>query len=161
VGVLEGFGEVARTGFFNVLAVRVADPAAFAPDFAAFLETFPAGAGYLARVVPATSGFAFADPEEFRDRAAEAALAFLEVLAGRSFHVRLHRRGFKGVLQSVTEEQVLDARLMERLAAGSRPGRITFDDPDVILAVETLGNRAGLSAWTRADLARYPFLGLD
>jgi hypothetical protein len=41
------------------------------------------------------------------------------------------------------------------------PGRITFADPDAILALETVDCRAGLSLWSREDLQRYPFLHLD
>jgi tRNA(Ser,Leu) C12 N-acetylase TAN1 len=40
-------------------------------------------------------------------------------------------------------------------------GEITFEDPDAILALETVGTRAGLSLWTREDLQRYPLLHLD
>jgi tRNA(Ser,Leu) C12 N-acetylase TAN1 len=39
--------------------------------------------------------------------------------------------------------------------------RVSFADPDYILALETVGQRAGLSLWDRVQRARYPFLGLD
>jgi hypothetical protein len=55
----------------------------------------------------------------------------------------------------------LDKVLLEALAQAGTPGQITFDDPDAIVAVETVGNRAGLALWTREDLQRYPFLNLD
>jgi hypothetical protein len=51
--------------------------------------------------------------------------------------------------------------LLAALEAAGTPGRITFDDPDAILAVETVGRRAGPSLETREDLATYPFLGLN
>jgi tRNA(Ser,Leu) C12 N-acetylase TAN1 len=41
------------------------------------------------------------------------------------------------------------------------PASIDFQDPDAILAVETVGQRGGLSLWTREQLRTYPFLGLD
>jgi tRNA(Ser,Leu) C12 N-acetylase TAN1 len=37
---------------------------------------------------------------------------------------------------------------------------VVFDDPDAILSVDTVGDRAGLALWTREELRRYPFLGL-
>jgi hypothetical protein len=40
-------------------------------------------------------------------------------------------------------------------------GRITFDDPDAILVVETVGNCAGMSLWSRDDLQRLSFLKTD
>jgi len=30
-----------------------------------------------------------------------------------------------------------------------------------VIEVETVGNRAGLSIWTREDLRRYPFLRVE
>jgi tRNA(Ser,Leu) C12 N-acetylase TAN1 len=47
------------------------------------------------------------------------------------------------------------------LAAAGTPGSISFDDPDAIVAIESVGQRAGVSLWTREDLRRYPFLRLD
>jgi tRNA(Ser,Leu) C12 N-acetylase TAN1 len=90
-----------------------------------------------------------------------AALAFLPELAGKGFHVRINRHGFKGHLSSHEEERLLGAVLQEALAKAGTPGDVTFEDPDVILVVETLGNRAGLSLWSREDLRRYPALRLD
>jgi len=37
---------------------------------------------------------------------------------------------------------------------------VAFDDADAVLAVDTVGDRAGMALWTRDDLRRYPFLGL-
>jgi hypothetical protein len=51
--------------------------------------------------------------------------------------------------------------LLEALKKANTPGRITFDDPDAILALETVDCQAGLSLWTRQELQRYPFLRLD
>jgi len=82
-------------------------------------------------------------------------------LRGKRFHVRMHRRGFKGRLSSQHEEQFLDHHLLERLEARGSAGRIDFDDPDAIIAVETLGQVAGLSRWTRDQLRKYEMLTLD
>lgn len=51
--------------------------------------------------------------------------------------------------------------LLEALEARVAPARIDFSDPNAILAVETVGQRAGLSLWSRAAIARHPLLGLD
>jgi hypothetical protein len=59
------------------------------------------------------------------------------------------------------EERFLDDLLLDSLKKEGTPGRITFTDPDFIIAVETVGNRGGLSLWSREDLQRYQFLGLD
>jgi tRNA(Ser,Leu) C12 N-acetylase TAN1 len=117
--ILKELGKVARTDYYNVLAMRVEDVAAF--------------------------------PDE----------QWLPELAGKSFHVRMHRRGFKGRISSQHEERFLDEILLTSLDKHGAPGRISFDDPDVIIDLETIGQRAGLSMWTRAQRLRYPLLKLD
>jgi hypothetical protein len=73
----------------------------------------------------------------------------------------MHRRGFKGRLSSPDEERFLDEVLLVALDEAGVPGRISFEAPDAIIAIETVGKRAGMSFWRRADLENYPFLGLD
>jgi tRNA(Ser,Leu) C12 N-acetylase TAN1 len=82
-------------------------------------------------------------------------------LLGKSFHVRLHRRGFKGALSTPKEERFLDDALLAVLASAGAPGRIGFDDPDAVLQIEMIDRRAGVSLWERDDLRRYPFLSVD
>jgi hypothetical protein len=82
-------------------------------------------------------------------------------LCGKSFHVCLRRRGFKGPLSSQNEEEFLAGVLMEALEKSGSPGRITSADPDAIITIETVDCQAGLSLWTREELQRYPFLRLD
>lgn len=159
--LLEPWGAVGRTGYYNVLAVRLADPDAFLADFARRLEAEPGLRNFVSRVMVCRETFGFQSREEFEARARDAVLAWAPALEGKSFHVRMHRRGFKKALSSLEEEHFLDAVLVEALEARGRPGRITFDDPDAVVAVETVGGRAGLSLWTREDLRRYPFLGVD
>ena len=72
--------------------------------------------------------------------------------------MRMHRRGFKGRLSSHEKERFLDDILLEALRKAGTPGHITFENPDAIIAVETIMNWAGLSLWTREQLQRYPFI---
>jgi tRNA(Ser,Leu) C12 N-acetylase TAN1 len=59
---------------------------------------------------------------------------WLPRLAGRSFHVRFHRRGSRHALRS----------------------------PDVaVIVIDTIDDRAGVSLWTREDLARHRLLRPD
>jgi tRNA(Ser,Leu) C12 N-acetylase TAN1 len=159
--LLREFGPVERTGFLNVLVLRVADPSTILGLLTERSSQEPDLAAVLGRVLPVTRTFTFQSPEEFEARARDAALAWVPDLAGKTFHVRLHRRGFKGRMASPEEERFLDGVLLEALQNAGTSGRITFDDPDAILAVETLGNQAGLSLWTREELRRYPLLRLD
>lgn len=159
--ILATWGLVEKTDYFNVLVARVEDLDALLEGLRLRAEEDPRIRDILGRVVPARVLFDFHGPEEFEEVARQACLAWSPALADKAFHVRMHRRGFKGHMSSQAEEQFLDGALLGALEAAGTPGRITFADPDAILAVETVGGRAGLSLWTREELARYPFLGLD
>jgi tRNA(Ser,Leu) C12 N-acetylase TAN1 len=159
--LLGELGVVHSVGMYNVVVMKVSDVWGFLGALQRRFEQHPEVAQFLGRVIPVTRTFEFETPEEFEAMARQAALAFVPNLAGKSFHVRFHRRGFKGRLLSPDEERFLDGALLESLRAAGTPGRITFDDPDAVLSVETVGHRAGLSLWTRDELQRYPFLRPD
>jgi tRNA(Ser,Leu) C12 N-acetylase TAN1 len=159
--ILGEFGEVRRTNFLNVLVMHT-------DNLQKLLETLNDNLledndylSFLSRLIPVTETFSFQTPEEFENKSKKAVLRWVPVLRGRAFHVRMRRRGFKGKLSSLSEEQFLDHILLEALDAAGAPGRITFDDPDAIIAVETIANRAGLSLWTREQMHRYPFIKLS
>ncbi len=160
VRFLGRWGRVERTDYYNVVVLRVGDRAAFLEELRDSIEAEPGILNLVGRVVPAERTFDYQGREEFEQQAREVALAWVPLLAGKSFHVRMHRRGFKRQLSSQEEEQQLADLLLDELAQAGSPGRITFEDPDAILAIETVGGRAGLSLWSREDRKRYPFLGL-
>jgi tRNA(Ser,Leu) C12 N-acetylase TAN1 len=159
--LLEPYGRTHKTDYYNVLTMTVDDTAAFLDRLGKLAEIVPDVLGVISRAVPAQRSFTFQNTEEFEAKAREVALEWAPHLAGKTFHVRFYRRGFKGQLSSHEEERFLDEALLQALEAAGTPGRIAFDDPDAVIDVETLGNWAGLSLWTRADLARYPFLKVD
>ncbi len=157
VTLLRKWGTVRRTDYYNVLAMKVADTHAFLADFSAAVADSPGVLNFVSHVAPAHETFDFATAEEFETRAQALALGWAPKLAGKSFHVRLHRRGFKGVLSTPREERFLDETL---LAALKGSGRIDFEDPDFVIQIETIDGRAGMSLWTRDELQRCPFLGV-
>lgn len=161
VRLLQRLGQVQRTDYYNLLVLRAEDGKELLDDLLEEGGRDPHCLESLASVVPVFQRFSFQSPEEFEERARQAVSEWLPQLWGKSFHLRMHRRGFKGKLSSLAEEQFLDHYLLQALEAGGEPGRITFADPDVIIAVETVGPRAGLSLWKREELRRYPLLHLD
>ena len=158
---LEQFGPVHRTEFFNILLMRVADHRLFLEALRDKITRDEEGRSSLARVLPVVETFTFQTPAEFDTKSRQAVCAWLPTLAGKGFHLRMHRRGFKGKLSSIDEERFLDTYLLEALETAGTPGHINFDNPDAVIALETMGPRAGLSLWTREELERYPFLHLD
>jgi tRNA(Ser,Leu) C12 N-acetylase TAN1 len=154
-------GVPRRTDFWNVLAMRVDDPRTCLAALQAMVSEDPALADAISHVVCAAHTFQFEDRKDFERQAAEAAGAFLSSLAGRTFHVRMHRRGLKQVLSSQNEEQFLDHFILQRLEDTGQPARITFDDPDFIVSLETIGHQAGMDLWSRDAIERFSLLGLD
>jgi tRNA(Ser,Leu) C12 N-acetylase TAN1 len=159
--ILRQMGTVEETRFYNVLAMKVDDITAFLDRLAKLMQDAPDIARLVSRVAPATHTFDFDSAQSFEDKARSVALGWVTTLANKSFHVRFHRRGFKHQLHSQEEERFLDHILLDALAAAGTPGHITFDEPDAILTVETLGDRAGVSLWMRDELERYSFLKVD
>ncbi len=157
--LLARWGELRRTQYYNVATMAVADPAAFLREFSAAVAESPGMLNAMSHVLPFEHMFEFKDATEFEFKAREIALSHVPKLAGKSFHVRLHRRGLKGIISTPAEERFLDDVLLQALAAAGSPGRICFEDPDCVLLIETLGERGGLALWTREDLKRYRFLG--
>lgn len=156
---LEAFGAVQKTGYLNVLALKTADPPrAFLDALAADLARDPGNADLLARVAPAEVTFTFQDVADFDVRAREAALPRARELDGRSFHVRIHRRGFKKDFDRMTRERILGEALLDDTIARGPRARIAYEGADVVVAIEMVNGRAGLSLWTREDLARWPLL---
>lgn len=159
--LLAQFGRVFRTEYVNVLLLVPDDPEGFLERFAAMVENVPSVMDVLSRVMPTARQFTFDEPADFGARALDVVLGWAPRLHGKTFHVRIHRRGLKGQLSSQQKERLLNEALLARLADDGAPGRIEFDDPDAVIDIETVDNRAGLSLWTREDLKRYPFLKLD
>jgi tRNA(Ser,Leu) C12 N-acetylase TAN1 len=158
---LRRWGEVHRTRFFRVLVMTVDDPESFLAEIGEVIESAPGTLNILSHIIPAQRTFTFASAEEFAAKARDIAILWAPMLAGKSFHVRLHRRGSKGTLSTPREERFLDEALLDALDAAGTPGRISFADPDAILQIETIGPRAGVSLWHRGELRHYPFLGAD
>ncbi len=158
---LEIFGPIRKTGFFNVLLMNVENVSGMLETMREWTVEDPQSLAFLSRVIPAARTFVFQSPEEFEAMAREGVLPWAPALAGKGFHVRMRRRGFKGRLSSLDEEHFLDKILLEAVEKTGVPGHITFDDPDAIISVETIGPWAGLSFWGREDFRRYPFVRVD
>lgn len=159
--LLQKLGTVYISDFENVLLMKVNNIFHFLETLDEMVAKEPSLLKILSRVVPVTLTFSFQSPEEFESKAKEAVLYWLPSLAGKSFHVRVNRRGFKDRISSYHEEHFLDKILLEELGKIGNPGHIIFKDPDAIIVVEIVGQQAGLSCWTREDLKRYPFLRLN
>lgn len=146
-----------RAGYSEVLIGRSADVEACLTAIAARADAAFC-AEVLARVVPVTRTFALATDLEAQ-LAAETA-AVVDALAGRSFHVRVERRGQRHAVRSDHLERALGTALVEALRARGETPHVTFRDPDVIVAVELIGAVGGIGLVPRALREHYPFVRL-
>lgn len=147
-----------RTGYAEVLVGGVADIDAGLAAIAERAAADPVLASEaLARVVPVERTLRRAADIEVQLGAEMA--AFAERLAGRSFHVRVERRGHRGVLASDSLERFLGGAITAELEARGAVATVTFADPDLIVAVEIIGDAIGLGLVTRAQ-RRHRFVRL-
>lgn len=162
-GLQGGLKRLARFGgggYRNILVARVEDVSRFLDDLAEALATDARLRFGLARVVPVETTLRFA-PDDPVPGLAKAAEAFLDRLAGGSFYVRLERRGLKGTVHSAVIERGVGEHLYRLLEARGCAPRVDFSDPDNVVAIETLGDEAGIGLVSRAMRERYPFVRIS
>jgi tRNA(Ser,Leu) C12 N-acetylase TAN1 len=159
--VLQQLGPVERTPYHNVLVMHVDDPTALLEAVERKTEEIPALYDSISRVAPAARTFEFSSIEEFKSKAQSILLESLPRLAGHSFHVRLHRRGQHHDLRSPEVEHFLDDVVLDACKATGTPARLAFTDPDAVVAIDTVDDRAGVGVWMREDLEHHRLLRPD
>jgi len=161
VRALQELGRVDRSPYHNVLVMAAEDPFALLAAIERKTESDPALYDAISRVAPAMRCFEFHSAEEFRQAAKSIVLEWLPRLRGKSFHVRLHRRGLKHDLRSQDIERFLDEALLAVLELAGAPGRISFSDPDMVVVIDTIDERAGVALWSHDDIAQHRLLRPD
>ncbi len=144
-------------GYRNVVKAQVDDPRAFLGRVREALATDRLLPTSLAKLVPLDVQIRF-EAATAADSFAAAAEPLLDRLGAGSFFVRLERRGLKGRLHSPTLEREVADRVWRALEARGRTPRVDFRDPDAVLAIETLGDEAGLVVLDRALRIEFPFV---
>jgi tRNA(Ser,Leu) C12 N-acetylase TAN1 len=158
---LRKLGPVERSPYHNVLIMQVDDPMSLLEAVERQTEATPALYDAISRVAPASRCFAFQSADDFKIQAGAIVRAWAAQLAGGSFHCRLHRRGDRHELPSPEVERFLDDEILSATEEAGRPARMSFSDPDAVVAVDTVDDRAGMALWSRDELARHPLLRPD
>jgi tRNA(Ser,Leu) C12 N-acetylase TAN1 len=158
---LKEFGPVERSPYHNVLVMRVDDPVASLDAIERKTAGNTALYDAISRVAPAMRTIEFHSVGEFTEKLKAMLLEWLPRVIGISLHVRLHRRGDGHDLRTPEVERLFDQLLLEATAAAGAPCRISFTDPDAVIAIDTIDDRAGIALWTRYDLARHRLLRPD
>ncbi len=158
---LKEFGPTERSPYHNVLVMKVDDPTTTLAAIERKTEQSTALYDAISRVAPAAHTLEFHSEEEFAERLKPILLEWLPRVAGLSLHVRLHRRGDRHHLRTPDAERLFDNLILEAAAAAGAPCKISFTDPDAVIAIDTVDDRAGLGLWTRDDLAHHRLLRPD
>jgi tRNA(Ser,Leu) C12 N-acetylase TAN1 len=161
IRALRELGKVERSPYHNVLVMKAEDAISLLEAVERKTQESPALYDAISRVAPAACNFEFQSGEEFRERASVVLREWSQRLAGRSFHVRLHRRGDRHGLRTPDTEKFLDEGALAATSEIGMPGRISFTDPDAVIAIDTVDRRAGVALWSREDLARHRLLRPD
>jgi tRNA(Ser,Leu) C12 N-acetylase TAN1 len=98
------------------------------------------------------------DIPQFRAKARQVVLGLATRLGDKTFHVRIHRRGWKGVLRSTDGERSLAEAVIASTQQEGAPAHVSFEDPDAVILIDIVGNRAGVALWSRADRREHPLL---
>lgn len=155
--LVKQLGDFWWTPFMGVLIGRVEDHDAFCEQLRRREIDKPGVLHPLSKLVPIERTFTFA-VEHLPVQLGAAVLACADRIDGGSFYVRIERRGHAGEIHSQHLEQELDRQLMEFLRQRGAAPRIDFENPDVIVAVELIGNECGVGLITRTMRERFPFV---
>ncbi|HEY2775116.1 MAG TPA: THUMP domain-containing protein [Candidatus Binatia bacterium] len=105
------------------------------------------------RVLPVENAVSFV-----RDDVTETLCEHFEPLAarlcGKTFYVRSHLRGLKGRIEHPAVERALGDFLYEKASSAGAAPKVSFKDPDFIVAVEVVGRRAGFAFLSREVRSR-------
>lgn len=155
--LLSKYGEFKGSGYRDVVVGRVEDVDTFLETLETLRQEKPEKMRSLSQIVPIERTFQF-EISDFRDKLREAILPYVKLVENSRFYVRVERRGHKGEISSLEEEQEMDSFILEALKNTGKLAQVSFKDPDKIIIVETIENRAGIGLVTREMKEKYPFI---
>lgn len=157
---LSDYGEFNKTAFHGVILGRVTDIGEFLETIRQKRQEQLIAFQDLGRVVPLETVFIF-DLDDFLAKLCQKIRPWLEILTDCRFYVRVERRGLKGQIASPDIEQALDAFIVDELTDLGYEGQVDFEDADMVVVIETIGDRCGVGLITRELSQRYEFVRVN
>lgn len=154
---LRKLGNFWRPRFRNVILGKVEDPQAFLAQLKHLLEKDLLLPTALARALPVEKIFEL-HLDDLVGGLKHELLPLVERIDGRKFYVRVERRGLKDRIHSSAVEREVGEFLWNELHRRGFTPAVDFRDPEVIVAIETVGELAGVALIDRELRAKYPFL---
>jgi len=155
--ILSRYGEFKGSGYRNVVIGRVEDVDTFLETLENLKQEKPEKLRSLSQIVPIERTFLF-ELSDFMNKLRDAISPHIELLENSRFYVRVERRGHKGEISSLEVEQEMDAFILEVLKNTGKLAQVSFKDPEKIIIVETIENRAGVGLITREMKEKYFFI---
>jgi adenylyl- and sulfurtransferase ThiI len=150
-------GEFKGSGFKDVIQGHVEDINLFLEKMELMRREHPDKMACLSQILPLERAFSF-DVPDFMDKLKEAVLPYIEKVEGKKFYVRAKRRGHKGEMSSLEIEKEISSFIFEVLEKGGKQAQVGFTDPDVVIVIETIANRAGVAFITSGMKQKYPLI---
>lgn len=155
--VLTQHGEFKSSGFKDVLQGHVEDVRFFLEKLELMRQENPDRINALSQIVPLERTFYFKLPD-LMDKLKETISPYIEKIEDKKFYVRVKRRGHKSELSSQEMEKEIAGFFVENFENAGKQAHVGFNDPDVILVVETIANWAGVAWITRDMKEKYPLV---
>ena len=154
---LKSRGEFRRSGYRDVVLGYVADVPAFLDALESIRAEAPQKLRSLGQIVPLERNFEF-DVADFRDRAKEAVVPYIDQLENCRFFVRVVRRGHKGEISGMETEKELDGFILESLEKKGKQATVNIEEFEKMIIIETVENRAGAGLITKELKEKYPLV---
>jgi tRNA(Ser,Leu) C12 N-acetylase TAN1 len=154
---LNEYGEFKGSGFRDVVLGRVEEIDAFLGALENLREENPIKLNPLSQIVPLEKTFHF-DLSDFKDKLKEILASYADRIENKKFYLRVKRRGHKGEISSLEVEKEVADFIMGSLEKAGTKAQVSFNDPDCILIVETIGNWAGVGFITKDMKEKYSFI---
>lgn len=150
-------GEFKGSGFKDVLQGHVDDVKLFLEKLEQIRQENPERMTSLSQILPLERTFSFS-LTDFMDKLKEAVLSYVEKIEGKKFHVRAKRRGHKGEMSSLEIEKEISSFIFDELQTNGKQAQVSFSDPDAVIVVDTIANRAAVALITREMREKYPLI---
>lgn len=151
------YGEFRPSMFKDVCVGRVEDVSEFLEAIRLAMEQEVEWVGDLGRAIPIERVFRFT-PDTLTDQLKAAVTPFVQGMDSGTCYVRLERRGLAGEVMSPEVERAVADHLFALAEQEGKILRASFEDPDYIVAAETLGDECGVTLIRRELRQRYPFV---
>ncbi|MBP1684838.1 MAG: domain RNA-binding protein [Deltaproteobacteria bacterium] len=149
-----------NSGFRNVLIGRAGAVEDFLTAVWEHGERRPSMRRWLGRILPIERTF-LVDPAGFEAQIQAETDPLVDRLSGHSYHVRVERRGHKGLINTRTSERALGEHIFAVLESRGQPPAVVFHEPDVVIVIEVVGDVAGVGLVTRRLREQCPFVRVD